>query len=155
MMKTDDIKKQHWDNWQQQLDRALKHLPEKPAPANLLPNVIAEIQTRETRRGVGQPFYFRHPWLRVSAALLALSLMTALFFAAGRVYENDIIPAFRLVDSACRTVLGSLTDVLAAFSFGIGEETLRFLFPVLICVMLAMYLTCIGVGTFLYRTVRR
>ena len=154
-MKTDDIKKQHWDRWQRNLDHALKHLPEKAAPANLLPNVIAEIQARETRNVFGQPFAFRQPWLRVSAAVLALSLMTAIFFAAGRVYENEIIPAFRLFDSACRTVLGSLVDVLAAFSFGIGEETLRFLFPVLICVMLAMYLTCIGVGTFIYRTVRR
>jgi hypothetical protein len=154
-MKTDDLERQQWNTWEQHLDHALKNLQEKTAPSDLLPNVMTAIQAREAGKGFRQPFAFRPLWLRVTAAILALSFIATLFFLAGKVYEEDIDPAFRIINSACRTVLGSLADILTAFPFGIGDDILRFLFPVLICLMLTMYLTCIGVGTFIYRTVRR
>lgn len=152
-MKTDDLKKQQWKAWQQRLDLALKNLPEKTAPTHLLPNVMAKIRTTEAEKAFNRPYLSRLSRLRMSAAILALSMMAYLSFVGERIYENDIIPAFELAGRVCRTVLGSLADIPAAFA--IGDETLRFLVPVLICLMLTMYLTCIGVGTFIYRTVRR
>lgn len=154
-MKIDNDKDQRWNSWQEHLDRALKNLPEKTAPSNLIPNVMAEIRTGETGISLIRPFPYGHSELRFSAVILALSLAAYLSFIGGRIYENAVAPALRFASSICRTVLGSLADILGEIPFGIGDEVPRFLFPVLICVMLAMYLTCIGVGTFIYRTVRR
>lgn len=154
-MKTNDHKTQQWDSWQADLDRALKNLPEKTAPSNLLPNVMAEIRKREVGKGFRHSFHFGYSWLRASVAVFALSLITYLSFIGGRVYDNHIAPAVNLAGGTFRTLLGSLADLLSEIPFAAGDEVLRFLIPGLIFVMLAMYLACIGVGTFIYRTVRR
>lgn len=154
-MKTEDYRDRRWNSWEEQLDRALKNLPEMTAPTNLTANVMAAIKKRETEKSPNLPFPFGHSWLRVTAVVLAFSLAAYLFFIGQRIYENAIRPAFTLAGSVCRTVIGSFADIPAQIPLAIGDGALPFLLPILICLMLAMYLTCIGVGTFIYRTVRR
>lgn len=54
--------------WEQQVDRALKNLPDLPAPASLVPKVMRAIHQR-----AALPWY-RQPWPVWPAPLQALSL---------------------------------------------------------------------------------
>ena len=64
-------------------------------------------------------------------------------------------PALSRSADICRTVLGSMAEAFTGIQFSFDGDTYRIIFCAVSLLMLGTYLTCIGVGTFIYRTVRR
>lgn len=136
------------------LDRALKQLPDRAAPATLMPRVLAAIQSRARL-----PWYRLEwsTWPRVAQAssLAVLSLLLgALTYACLHFPELAAPDAFRTrLDTwvaplhALWTVVRSLGEVAVALCHGTGGW---------VCVglgimSLIIYLSAVGAGTVFYR----
>jgi hypothetical protein len=131
------------------LSRALKNLPDRMAPAALLPLVMTQARTNKKW----------HLPLRLhltfwSGALL-LALVAGLSWFFGRFYEANVNPVFDHVVVACRTVFSVLVGALLRSTFGFSAESSRLILPGLCILLSAMYITCVGLGSFVYRVVRR
>ena len=148
-------REQTLEGWNQKLDIALKNLPERSAPADLLPQVMAKIQAQ--RDGNKPWLLWRHwpLWLRISSAALVLTFVILLSLVGIRLYESSVIPAFTLVVHTCKTVFDTIAGIFIDNRTGIGRTVFQYILPAVSFLLLGMYLTFIGLGTFLYRTVRR
>jgi hypothetical protein len=133
------------------LSRALKNLPERTAPAALLPRVMLQAQERTDKK------WHRRlsPRLTVWSGALLLALAGGLSWLCGRFYDANINPVLDHIAGACRTVFSVLVDSLLRGSFGFSEESCRFILIAFSILLPAMYITCIGLGAFVYRVVRR
>lgn len=145
------------DNWNETLSRALRSLPERPAPEALLPRVMEQVRARENARVSDTPyrlFWQRWPaWLRVTASALLAVLAAWIYSFVIRFYETDVSSALDRGSAICQTVLCSFAQTLGGTWLGI--DLCRIILPAAGLLMLGMYITCIGVGTVLYRAVRR
>lgn len=142
------------EDWNERLDTALKNLPEQCAPPDLLPQVMAKIRTRREEKELKRPWWQWPLWLRAATGVPALALTVYLCLTGIRLYETVIIPAYGFSRRISMTLLESLTVILGGRS-SIGSEALPYVLPLACILLFGMYLTCIGAGTFLYRTVRR
>jgi hypothetical protein len=147
------------DNWEAALGRALKNLPERQAPSALLPSVMAQIQAREALQCPPDRSWWRWPlWLRVASAAGFIALLALLFLLGGHFWENSVIPLLHHWTAAAQAVLTSLASAAEAVfrtGAGTGRALLRWIFVFFSLLLLASYFTCIGVGTFIYRTIRK
>jgi hypothetical protein len=143
------------EKWNERLDTALKNLPEQSAPSDLLPRVMTKVRARREEKGLRHPWVQWPLWLRATTAVPVLALTAYLCLTGLRVYETIIIPAYRFSSRTSMTLIESLTVVLGGTRSGIGSEVLHYVLPLACILLFGMYLTCIGAGTFLYRTVRR
>ena len=154
-MKRDQYQQQQLENWDKALDRALKNLPEQPAPAGLIPFVISQLNARIEEKWY-QRLWWRWPlWLRATSSILSLSLTVWLLLLGSRYYETSMIPALDRGINVCKTVFSSVASALGGIPCGFDSEVCRIVFLAAGLLLLVMYLTCIGVGTIIYRTVRR
>lgn len=141
--------------WVNVLDRKLHELPNRRAPSTLLPRVMAAIQARASL-----PWYRRSWWEWPSVwqvlSLLGVSGLLGLvtwscgpgssgFLAQAGALLTDWMPALEPM----WTLLGTLARALALVVKQVGGWTI--LAGLGLC--LAMYLSCIGVGTVFYRLV--
>lgn len=146
------------ENWEAVLDRAIKKLPERQAPASLMPVVMARIQSRSAL-----PWH-RLPWLQWPLALRAASavamgvLLAVLLGLAGQFWKADVSPWLdpwrHLAQTVCTAFAAALDSILGVQP-GAGCGAVRLVLLVVGLLLFAMYLTCIGVGTVVYRTVRK
>jgi hypothetical protein len=147
------------ENWEAALGRALKNLPERPAPAALLPSVMAQIRAREAAQLAPDRSWWRWPlWLRVASAVAFIALMALLVCLGGHFWENSLLPLLQHWSATAQTVLASLGSAAEAIfrtGSGSGQAMLRWVFVGFSLILLATYFTCIGLGTFIYRTVRK
>jgi hypothetical protein len=146
------------ERWEAALERALKNLPELEAPPTLMTNVMAQIRAR-----AAQPWYRQTWWrwpmlLRVASAVAVLALLVLLPWFGGHCWETSVSPWLNRWHDVAQTVLGSLANAGEAMFHtwsGFGPGMLRWVLPFISLLLLAMYLACVGIGTFVYRTVRR
>jgi hypothetical protein len=67
-------------DWEEQLSRRLRALPQQRAPGNLIPGVLAKIAARQS------PVWWRRPWLewpralQISSGLLFAALVACIFW---------------------------------------------------------------------------
>jgi hypothetical protein len=150
-------RKQHQssENWDAALERALKSLAERQAPATLLPRVMAQVHVRTAEKWDPQPWRRWTFWAWTTTSMLMISLAAWLLWLGGKFYEAKISPALDYGLGICRTVLGALAGSLIGSNFGVGSETYHFTLLAAALLLLAMYVTCVGVGSFVYRVVRR
>ncbi len=154
-MKKDRYQHQPSENWDKALERALKNLPERPAPAGLIPQVMSRVNARFEERWY-QRVWWRWPlWLRATSTLLLLVLTVWLPSLGTRYFETKVSPALDHAIDFCWRVFGSFASALGGIPFSFDGEACRIVFLIAGLLLLGMYLTCIGVGTFIYRTVRR
>ncbi|HHY85952.1 MAG TPA: hypothetical protein GYA07_10555 [Verrucomicrobia bacterium] len=144
----------HFDNeWEQELDRELKALPDVEAPATLIPRVMERVRAQEEKRrawslNAGSP-----------ARRLAVAAMVSLFAAIAvwvgwRMWEGHMTtPLFGEVQEwfAAATALGRAACVLlSALVTG-----LRSIHPVFLAMYgafaAACYFACVGAGALAYR----
>jgi hypothetical protein len=149
-------------NYEKQLEaeisRQLKNLPELRAPESLVPGVLAAVERRSSR-----PWYRCSWWqwpvtLRVASAIALFALLAWLPLVGGHLWETSLNPVLSRWFGVAQTIAGSLASSLIAVfrvKSGFGPETLRLVFLSASLWLLVMYFTCVGVGTFVYRTVRR
>jgi hypothetical protein len=154
-MKRDSYQNQPSEDWDKALDLALKNLPERPAPAGLVAQVMSRVNANATMKW-SRHLWWRWPlWLRLPAGILLPALIVWLSVLGTRFYETSMSPALSRCVDICRTVFESMTEAFTGIQFGFDGDTYRIIFFAVSLFMLGMYLTCIGVGTFIYRTVRR
>ncbi len=154
-MKKDRNQPQSSGNWDNALDRALKNLPEKPAPATLIPLVMSRIKAPIEGRWHRRLWWQWPFWLRATSGVLLPALIVGLLSLWSRYYETEMSPAVDRGINVCQTVFYSLASALGGIPFQFDGEFCRIVFLTASLLLLGMYLTCIGVGTFIYRTVRR
>jgi hypothetical protein len=146
------------EKWEAALHRALKNLPERQAPAALMTKVMAQIQPP-----AAQPRYRGSWWqwplaLRAASGVTLIALLAVLVLGGGHFWETSASPLLNRWVEIGQTIMSSLASGMAAVfrvqpDFGSG--TLRLAFVAASLLLLAMYLTCVGIGTFVYRTVRK
>jgi len=84
-----------------------------------------------------------------------LALVAWLLWLGDKFYEAKINPALDYCLGICRTVFSALAGSLIGSNLGFGTEDYRFTLFAAGLLLLAMYITCVGVGSFVYRVVRR
>jgi len=142
------------EDWEAQLDRALKGLPNRRAPASLMPRVLATIEARARRPWYRQAWStWPHAAQGLSLAVLSL-LLGALTYACLHFPELGAPDAFRArLDTwlaplaAVWTVVAALGDVAQA----VCTKTGGWICIGLGTICVAAYLSAIGAGTALYR----
>jgi hypothetical protein len=142
------------ENWEAWLDRRLRELPDRPAPASLAPRVLAAVAAR-----AHCPWY-RRPWLEWPRAAQVVSLVAVSFMLGSLTYallHLGELPGPETWSRRLEVWLAPLEAVWAAL-VTIGDGLRRLLPEVSGKVWLAlggvvalMYATCLGVGTLLYR----
>jgi hypothetical protein len=146
------------ENWEAALGRALKNLPERQAPAMLMTNVMAQVHARAAQSRQQRSWWQWPVALRVASAVLLFTLLALLSWLGGHFWETSASPLLNRWLGVTQTVLGSLAgtvDVVCRTKPGFGPEAIRWACVSASLLLLAMYFTCVGVGTFVYRTIRR
>jgi hypothetical protein len=139
------------DKWDAEFRRALKNLPEKPAPSELLPRVMGQVRVRAAEKWHGR----LRLWICAPASVLLISIAAWLSWLGGNFYEDSIIPLLDHFSRTCQTIFSALTASLMGNSFGLGAGAYHFALAGAGLLMLAMYATCVGIGSCVYRVVRR
>src|SRR5258708_5544456 len=136
------------------IHRELSKLPERAAPDNLIPRVLAQIQARE-RRHWWQRAWPHWPML---AQLASMPLMLAV--AAFTIYGVSVSWKFGFGASEFGSVSETMESISAVFDFlgvlgnaglVLGRSVAPQWLIVALLVPVAMYLTCVGLGTLCYR----
>ena len=141
------------ENWDAALGRALKDLPERQAPSALLSQVMAQVNAHAVERSNQQVWRRRWTWATTCALLLAIAMWFS--WLGGKFYETNINPVLDRCIGICRTVFNALVGSLIGNNSGFGCEVSHFTLLAVSLLLLAMYVTCVGVGSFVYRVVRR
>ena len=140
----------HQKSLEELIQRELSKLPDRPAPGALIPRVLAEIHTRQSKR------WWQRPWTEWPLALRIVSLPFLVASAGGTVVVVLMISklmlaslaAVRLTEtlgiaSSLWDVVGALGNALLVLSRAPGQPWLL----MGLSISLAMYLTCVGLGT--------
>jgi hypothetical protein len=146
------------EQWEAALDRALKKLPDRQAPAALMPAVMKQIRASAIEAQPPRSWWQWPLALRIASTAALITLLAGLVLFGGHFWENSASPLLNRSIEVGQTIMGSLANGMAAVfrvqpDFGTG--TLRLAFVAVGLLLLAMYLTCIGIGTFVYKTVRK
>jgi hypothetical protein len=146
------------EQWETALDRALKKLPECQAPAALMPAVMKQIRARAVEPQSQRSWWQWPLALRIASGVALTVLLAGLVLFGGHFWETSASPLLNRSIEVAQTITGSLAGGMAAVfrvqpDFGTG--TLRLAFVAVGLLLLVMYLTCIGIGTFVYKTVRK
>jgi hypothetical protein len=145
---------EHLQDWEEALDEELRQLPDTPAPETLIPRVMAVVRAK-----AGLPWW-RRTWWHWPPAAQVLVLLSFLGLLMGVGWYGpaawDALAASQpgQTVAAWLQALDPLADCLAAlasaFALVIKQAgTLALVLAAVIC--LAMYLSCLGLGTMMYR----
>jgi len=147
------------DDWETTLDRQLKQLPDRPAPASLMPRVFAALAARARL-----PWYCR-PWLQWPRAFQGLSLVAVSFVLGALTYATLHFGDFATADAvgdrlsiwlAPVEALWTAAVTLAGLVGRLIAQVSPWVWVGLGVVAAGMYAVCVGLGTLLYRvTVKR
>jgi hypothetical protein len=138
------------EKWNAALGRALKGLPERPAPSTLLPGIMVQVRARRTEKSYGRRF-----WICAPAGGLLIAIAAWLSWLGGKFYEDSITPLLDHCFRTCQTILSALTGSFIGSNFVLGAGAYHFAVIGAGLLMLAMYATCVCIGSCLYRVVRR
>ncbi|HSW40334.1 MAG TPA: hypothetical protein VLL97_12675 [Acidobacteriota bacterium] len=129
------------------LERALKSLPDQTAPPALLPRVMNIACARASRN---RALWLQWRWL---PATLAAVVAVALSRLGERFYETSLAPMLDRGIAIVSNILSALArPVIETVPYG---EFNGFVPVAAVLLPVIMYLTCIGLGSFVYRAVRR
>jgi hypothetical protein len=143
------------ENWESALGRALKNLPERGTPSTLLPRVMAQANARGSGKWHQRLWHRWTFWAFAATGALLLALAARIAWLGGRFYETNVNPALDHCVGICRTVFSAVIGSLLGSTFGVGPEAYHFNLLAVCLLLLAMYITCIAVGSFIYQVVRR
>jgi hypothetical protein len=139
---------------EQLIHRELSKLPDRSAPEDLIPAVLAQIAARQRKR------WWQCPWINwplaaqvasvpllsagVAACLLGLSMLWRLAMAQATV---DTISERWDGVSAVWDVFAALGNAVLLLGRSVGQEWLL----IALLIPLLMYVACVGLGTLCYR----
>ncbi len=142
------------DNWEAALDRQLKALPDRPAPATLVPRALALLAARARRPWYRQTWLFWPRWAQAGSLVAVSFVLGALTFAllhAGEVASTGQVSEQLSVWLAPFKALWGAGEALVT-AIGLLVQKVGFWVWVGIAALCAaMYAACIGLGTILCR----
>jgi hypothetical protein len=142
------------EEWEEILDRELDQLPERQAPETLMPRVIAAIEARAK-----QPWWQRSWWTWPPAArLLSVLLITGILVACINVslmgWESSLFGALTAKAGSVLSAAGVLLRCLEVVGGSLAlvlRSVNGWALAGLGLVGVIMYLSCVGLGTLIYR----
>jgi hypothetical protein len=143
------------ESWDTVLGQAIKNLPDRPVPSTLLPQVMTQVNARaaeKDRRPLGDR---RNLWARASASVLLFIVAVWVSWFGFGFYETQVSPLLDHGLGIGRTVFSAFAGSLLGSKFGSGIEAYRLALMGAGLLILAMYATCVCVGSLVYRVVRR
>ena len=142
--------------WEAELDRQLKRLPDRRAPATLASRVLAAIEV-----GARLPWY-RRTWWQWPPAIQGLSLLVASVLLGGLTWLGlhtgrvDLAATLVARSIACLAPLAPLwtaLNTLAQAALLLVKQPTLLSWTLLAAFIGALYLSCVGFGTVLYRVI--
>lgn len=143
---------------EQLIHRELRRLPLRRAPATLLPRVVAAIRAEALKPWWQRPLETWPRWIQVAALTLALGLAAALAGLIGHGIDQFDAAAYQgaLAQALDRCeVLWSVASALGSAFVLILSQTPPFVLAAGGLVCLSAYVSCLGLGTILYRLAAR
>lgn len=142
------------EDWEAWLDRQLRQLPDRPAPASLAPRVLAAVAARARRPWYRQPWF---AWPRGAQVLALLVLSGALGsltyallhledFAAAETLAEQFAAWWAPVE-AVRAAAHALVTTLSL----LARQVSGTVWVALGGLAVLMYAACLALGTVLYR----
>jgi hypothetical protein len=143
-----------WEEWERLLDEELRQLPERPAPDSLIPRVMKAVEAKAAKPWWQKAWWLWPPRVQVLSILLVTSVLgAAIHFIPDLPTLATSSPAARRFADLLeylKPVAEVLAAILNAFVLllkQVGKWTL----VALVGLAVAMYLSCIGLGTVIYR----
>ncbi len=144
-------------DWVAELDRRLRGLPDRPAPATLIPGVLERIRSVQAA-----PWWHRAWWawpkpVQAGSLLLCSGALAVLMFLSTRVYDAALDSYLLAAGQEFLAQVQYVGRTLAAIE---AAALSLFCQPgVMACHAIAafwivLYLVCVGLGTALYRLAR-
>ncbi len=132
------------------IQRATNDLPDIPAPATLLPRVMAAIRAQSARPW-WQQSWEAWPTQIQTTSLVTLALFAlALSFAGGWAWQSASLPPLA---GGWREALPAFGNTLLNAALSLFRHTGTSWLLVGLTAVMLMYLTCVGVGTLCVRLV--
>jgi hypothetical protein len=133
-------------------DRELRQLPTMKAPRSLAPRVMAAVRAKVA---AAEAPWWLQSWAQwpmyARAALFVAALLIASLFFSGSVVIDDQMPTYQNAFSSALGEFWAYGNTAAVLWQKVGQPL--FLTRFAICVV--MYLVCVGLGTAMFRIVRR
>jgi hypothetical protein len=110
--------------WERRLDAQLRQLPELEAPADLVPNVMALVRTREAQRARAwwrRPASTWHPALRVSFGITGVVVLAALILGTHLLWPELLATSAAKTVSAIGAKLAALWEAGRTLYAAIGK----------------------------------
>jgi hypothetical protein len=136
--------------WASRLDRALKELPELPAPSGLVERTLAELDRRQKPVWHKQPFLQWPMWLRAVSLVSMLAALAGAYFAkwefAHTTFGARVAQTFHDQFSDWTATL-SAVDAVGHAALAVARHLNPWVAALCVFVATMAYLACIGLGT--------
>ena len=146
------------DDWEQDLDRQLRALPEVPAPASLIPRVLAGVAARARLPWWRRTWWTWPVWAQVVSLLVISTVLGALTYA---VRQAPGLPGMANLTKSlggwlapCEALGNCALALLNGLRLALGQAAQVALLGVALFAI-ALYLSCLGLGTACYRLADR
>lgn len=137
---------------EQDLHRALRQLPDRPAPANLIARVQSAIAAQSALPWWQQSWFTWPRLAQFASALVAFALLAAFGFLPG--FSAIELPAISLALAEWAAPLEAIAGVMNSL-LGAAAGMVGLTLPVFLAVLAGglglIYLGCIALGTVFYR----
>ncbi|HWD17706.1 MAG TPA: hypothetical protein VHB20_00375 [Verrucomicrobiae bacterium] len=136
--------------WEARLDRALKELPELPAPGGLVDRTMAALETRPKSAWHQQPWTAWPLWLRavsLSGMLAVIGALATIKWNWARALGEMILPPSWQAPLAKWDVLWETIDTLGRAACALARHADGWVTALAVVAAVMAYLACIGLGT--------
>lgn len=142
------------EDWEARLSRKLADLPDREAPSTLVPRVLAAVQAKARLPWYRRTWWHWPPAAQVFALVLLSGLLGGITWLGLQVGQGDWgLHAERTVSGWLQPLApfwSCFNSVVNALALALRQLNAWIVFGA-VAVCLGMYLSCLGVGTVVYR----
>jgi hypothetical protein len=135
--------------WEARIDRALKGLPELPAPAGLVERTMAALEHEPKPSWLRQPWPMWPVWLRTVSFISLLSFLgviCAVKWNFAQTFAERLVQRVDAHFASWRVILGALNS-LGHAALTVARSLNGWMAILILIIPAAAYFACIGLGT--------